>query len=87
MEGRNKSLLAISSDIAEGFVVVNPLFLKKFSEQELRELQDELIKKIRKIRAEPFPYNDPLQIRKRNMKLQRLHQATVIVKNYLEGRI
>ncbi|MGC8937951.1 MAG: hypothetical protein ACP5KH_03045 [Thermodesulfovibrio sp.] len=87
MEGRNKSLSAIASDIAEGFITVNPLFLKKFSEKDLKELHDVIIKKERQIRAEPFPFNEPLQIRKRNMKLQRLHQAMVVIKNFMEGRI
>lgn len=87
MEGRSKSLLAIATDIAEGFVTVNPLFLKKFKEKELKELQEALIKKERQIRAEPFPFNDALRIRQRNMKLQRLTQAMVVIKNFMEGRI
>lgn len=87
MEGRSKSLFAIATDIAEGFVIVNPLFLKKFNERELKELHEALIKKERQIRAEPFPFNDALKIRQRNMKLQRLTQAMVIIKNFMEGRI
>lgn len=87
MEGRSKSLSAIANDIAEGFVSVNPIFCKKFRDIELRELLDILIKKDRQIRAEPFPFNDALKIRKRNMKLQRISQAMVIIKNFLEGRI
>lgn len=87
MEGRSKSLIAIASDIAEGFTVVNPLFLKKLSKQDLKELQEALIKKERQIRAEPFPFNDALKIRHRNMKLQRLTQAMVVLKNFMEGRI
>lgn len=87
MEGRSKSLLAIANDIAEGFLVVNPLFLKKFNEKEFKELQEALIKKERQIRAEPFPFNDSLKIRQRNMKLQRITQAMVVIKNYIEGRI
>lgn len=51
MEGRSKSLFAIATDIAEGFVIVNPLFLKKFNERELKELHEALIKKERQIRA------------------------------------
>jgi len=31
MERRSKSLISIASDIAEGFVAVNPLFLKTIS--------------------------------------------------------
>lgn len=87
MEGRSKSLLAIVSDIAEGFIAVNPIFLKKFSDKELKELQEAIIKKERQIRAEKFPFNEPLLIRKRNMKLQRLSQAMVVIKNFIEGRI
>jgi len=87
VEGRTKSLLAIASDIAEGFITVNPLFLKKFPEKDLKELHDVLIKKQRQIRTEPFPFNEPLLIRKRNIKLQRIHQAIVVIKNFMEGRL
>lgn len=87
MEGRSKSFLAIAADIAEGFITVNPLFLKKFSERDLKELHDVLIKKQRQIRTEPFPFNEPLLIRKRNIKLQRIHQAIVVIKNFMEGKI
>lgn len=87
MEGRSKSFLAIASDIVEGFITVNPLFLKKFSESDVKELQEALIKKERQIRAEPFPFNEPSLIRKRNLRLQRLYQAMVVVKNFMEGRI
>ncbi|MEN2995235.1 MAG: hypothetical protein ABDH19_07830 [Thermodesulfovibrio sp.] len=87
MEGRSKSLSAIVSDIAEGFITVNPLFLKKFAMKDLKELHETLIKKQRQIRSEPFPFNEPLLIRKRNTKLQRIHQAIVVVKNFMEGKI
>lgn len=86
MEGKTKSISAIVSDIAEGFITVNPLFLKKFNERDLKQLQEALIKKDRQIRSEPFPFNEPLLIRKRNVKLQRVHQAMVVVKNFIEGR-
>lgn len=86
MERKTKSISAIVSDIAEGFITVNPLFLKKFNERDLKQLQEALIKKDRQIRSEPFPFNEPLLIRKRNVKLQRVHQAMVVVKNFIEGR-
>ncbi|GAB6183941.1 hypothetical protein [Thermodesulfovibrio hydrogeniphilus] len=87
MEGRSKSLMAIASDIADGFITVNPVFLKKLKESDIKELREVLIKKEKQIRAEPFPFNDALAIRKRNMRLQRITQAIVIIKNFLEGRI
>ncbi len=87
MEGRSRSLKVIASDISEGFITVNPIFLKKLKENEIKELQEVLLKTERQIRAEPFPFNDTLQIRKRNMKLQRISQAMVVIKNFLEGRI
>ncbi|MEN2985875.1 MAG: hypothetical protein ABDH16_04390 [Thermodesulfovibrionaceae bacterium] len=87
MEGISKSLMAVANDIAEGFITVNPIFLKKFSEKQLKELLEALIKKEKQVRAEPFPFNEPLLIRKRNLKIQRLYQAQVVVKNFIEGRI
>jgi hypothetical protein len=83
---RGKSAKAISSDIAEGYVTVNPLFLKSFDLDTLKELHQEILRMQAEIRGEKFPYSDVKAIRLRNMKLQRLHSATSIIKNYARER-
>jgi hypothetical protein len=83
---RGKSTKAISSDIAEGYVMVNPLFLKSFDLDSLKELHQEILKMQAEIRGEKFPYSDVKAIRWRNMRLQRLHSAASIIKNYARER-
>lgn len=77
-----RNFKAVSHDIAEGFVTVNPLYLKPFNQEEIRMLFKAIQQAQRTIRAEPFPFNDTRLIHRRNMRLQRLHVATVIIKNH-----
>lgn len=83
---RGKSLKAIALDISEGYVTVNPLFLKPFDNEMLKKLFQEIMKVQAEIRAEKFPYNDVQSIRWRNMRLQRLHTAAMILKNFARDR-
>lgn len=77
-----RNFKAIVADVAEGFVAVNPLFLKSFNESNLKILYTSLERRQREVRNEAFPYHDPPMIRMRNIKLQRLFTAMTIVKNY-----
>ncbi len=85
-EVRGKSLKAIIRDVAEGYVIVNPLFLKSFERETLREFYFEIGKIQNEIRAEKFPTRDVLAIRSRNLKLQRLFAATMIIRNFARER-
>jgi hypothetical protein len=81
-----RSLKAIASDIADGYITVNPLYLKTFSESTFKALYDAVEQKQNVIRAEPFPTHEVLQIRKRNMRLQRLHSAKMVIRNVARER-
>ncbi len=83
---RGKSLRAIIWDIAEGYVTVNPLFLKPIDLDTIRDLYKEIQKIQTEIRGEKFPHNDVQAIRIRNMRLQRLNSAQMIIKNFLRER-
>ena len=83
---RGKSLKATIRDISEGYVMVNPLFLKSFEQETLRDLYVEISKIQNEIRAERFPTHDVLAIRNRNLKLQRLFSATMIIRNFARER-
>lgn len=85
-EVRGKSLKAIIRDIADGYVVVNPLFLKSFEHEMLRDFYAEISRVQNEIRAEKFPTRDVLAIRSRNLKLQRLFAATMIIRNFARER-
>lgn len=82
----NRNLKAIVSDIAEGYITVNPLFLKPFNEESLKTLYSIVMRAQTEIRIEPFPYHEIDLIRKRNMKLQRLNAALTVIKNTARER-
>jgi hypothetical protein len=83
---RGKSLKALIRDVAEGYVAVNPLFLKPFDSETLRDFYHEISKVQVEIRSERFPTGDVNAIRERNVKLQRLYSATMVIRNYLRER-
>ena len=83
---RGKSLKATIRDIAEGYVVVNPLFLKSFEQETLRDFYIEISKVQNEVRSERFPVHDVLAIRNRNLKLQRLFSATMVIRNFAKER-
>jgi hypothetical protein len=83
---RGKSLKALIFDVAEGYVAVNPLFLKSFDGETLRDFYTEISKVQIAVRAEKFPSKDTLAIRGRNVKLQRLYSAMMIIRNYARER-
>lgn len=83
---RGKSLKAITYDIAEGYVVVNPIFLKPLDDDSLKGLYHELVRTQTEIRGEKFPHGDSPAIRWRNTRLQRLYSASMIIKNFARER-
>ncbi len=83
---RGKSLKIIAKDISEGYVTVNPLFLKPFDPENLKELYQEVGKTQAEVRGEKFPFGDVQAIRWRNMKLQRLHMAAMIIRTFARDK-
>jgi len=83
---KGKSVLAITRDIAEGFFFLNPIVLKGFDTDGLKELYYNMVKVQTEIRAEKFPSADSDAIRRRNIKLQRLHNSIFILKSFAKER-
>jgi hypothetical protein len=78
---KGKSMKAVASDVAEGYVSVNPLFLKKFDKDMIKDLYDNLNKALTGTRNEKISLSDQSSVRMRNLKLQRLHNAMIILRN------
>jgi len=78
----NRNLKALVMDISEGFVTVNPILLKSFNENSIKQLHEIIERKQIEIRSEPFPYSHADAIRTRNLRLQRLYAALIVLKNY-----
>jgi hypothetical protein len=83
---RGKSLIAVCRDIADGYVVVNPLFLKPLDNETIEGLYHQIMKIQVEVRGEKFPHGDISGIRTRNVRLQRLHTSLMIIRNYAKGR-
>jgi len=83
---RGKSSKALTVDIAEGYVAVNPLFLKPFDPDSLKDFYHQVDRTQKELRAERFPTNDIQAIRMRNLKLQRLYSAQMIIRNFARER-
>lgn len=78
---KGKSMRVVAVDVAEGFISVNPLFLKKFDKDMIKELYDHLNKVLTGTRNDKIDFADQAALRMRNMKLQRLHNAMIIIRN------
>jgi hypothetical protein len=78
---KGKSLAAFARDIAEGYAALNPLVLKKFDRESYKGLHQQIRKVQTETRGEKFPLHDVLGIRKRNLKLQRLHNAIIVLEH------
>ncbi len=79
---RGKSFKAIVRDVAEGYAVINPIFLKPFEASAIKTLYHEMLKHQTEVRGEHFPHDDIKAIRWRNLRLQRLNAAAMIIRNY-----
>jgi hypothetical protein len=78
---RGKSMKAVAVDVAEGYVSVNPLFLKKFDKDMVKDLYENLNKALTATRNEKIILTDHTAVRTRNLKLQRLHNAMIVLRN------
>ena len=78
---RGKSMKVVSLDVGEGYISVNPLFLKKFDKDMIKELYEHLNKALTTTRNEKIELTNQASVRTRNMKLQRLHNAMIILRN------
>jgi hypothetical protein len=78
---RGKSMRVVAVDVAEGYVSVNPLFLKKFDKDMVKELYDYLNKALTSTRNEKMDFTNQAVVRTRNLKLQRLHNAMIVLRN------
>ena len=65
----------MAKDIMEGYIMLNPLVLKKFDASSLKELHQHLRKIQTTIRSAGVDLKDQEALRLRNQRLQRIHQA------------
>lgn len=83
---KGKSIIAVANDIVDGFLYLNAIVLKKYDIETYKTLYHGLKKHQKTVRSEPFPANDTLKIRKRNIRLQRLHTAIMILEHSAKAK-
>jgi hypothetical protein len=83
---KGKNIEAVAGDIAEGYVFVSPIYLKKFGQDTLKKLLAGIAKTQIMVRNEKFPTGDIDGIKRRNMRLSRLNNATTVIKNFAKER-
>ena len=72
---------AVANDVAEGYLTINPLVLKKFDKDMIKELFEYLNRAMSAARNIAVPLTDQVAMRNKNMKLQRLHNSIIILRN------
>lgn len=73
---------AFARDIAEGFIDLTPIVLKKFTQAEVKTIHANLNLLLREVRGEGVPQDDIPAIRHKNLRLQRLNQALLVLYTY-----
>lgn len=80
------SATAMASQIAEGFILVNPNTLKGYSPGDLAALRQELEKLQREARAVVPPQDDAQANQARNRKITRISSAVQVISNKMATR-
>lgn len=83
---RGKNIELVAKDIAEGYVFINPIFLKRFDEDTLKKLLTAMNKTMILIRNAKFPTGDTDAIKQRNMRLSRLNNALTVMKHFAKQK-
>ena len=68
-----------ASEVAEGYLTLNPVSLKKYEAHELDALQKELERLSRDLRGQVVPQDDTEAIQAKHRKLLRLSQAASVI--------
>jgi hypothetical protein len=83
---KGKNIDAVAGDIAEGYVFVSPIYLKRFNQDTLKKLMAAVSKAMVLVRNARFPTGDVEAIKKRNLRLSRLNNANTVIKNFAKER-
>jgi hypothetical protein len=72
----------VAADVAEGYVTLNPVVLKKYEKHEVDALVKELEKLMRDTRSQVVPQDDSEASAARSRRLLRLSQANVVLQGW-----
>lgn len=72
----------LAQDIAEGFMSLSPVALKKYTPADLKIILSNLALVQRETRQIQVPQEDALLLKAKNMRLSRIRQGEVVVRSY-----
>ncbi len=80
------SAFAMARDVSEGYILLNPVIMRKMTVAELQQLRFELDKVIRETRSFQPPQDDTMAQQQRNRKILRIQQAMLVIDNQISMR-
>lgn len=69
-------------DMADGYAMISPSSLKSLAVAEIKTIKQSIGIIQREIRAEQVSLEDVMAVKKKNMRLQRLNQALMLIENF-----
>lgn len=76
----------MARDVSEGYILLNPVIMRKMTIPELQQLRFELDKVIRETRSTQPPQDDTMAQQQRNRKILRIQQAMLVIDNQISMR-
>ena len=76
----------MAQDIVDGFSLLSPPALKKYTAADLRIIMNSLAQVKRDIRQIQVPLEEIMLLKAKNMKLSRLNQAETVVRSYCKKK-
>lgn len=76
----------IAQDIADGYMTLSPPMLRRYTGADMKIIINNMAMITRDLRQQTIAQDDALAIKKRNNKMSRLNQATVIIRSYCKKR-
>ena len=80
------SAFGMATQISEGYMIVNPLNLKRLSKADLGKLQFELQRIMTDLRSQQPDQDDTVALQTRNRKISRIRQAVQVIDHRIRGR-
>ncbi len=74
--------VTMAREIGDGFNPLTPATLKRFMPADLKVINNSLRQVLRDVRTETPSPGDNEAVRKKNLRIQRLNQAILILANY-----
>ncbi len=76
----------MARDIADGYILISPSSLKSMTPADIKTIKQSIAIVQREIRAEQVPLENVMEVKKKNMKLQRLSQALMIISSHCKQK-